>query len=713
MSSRALRRLRQEQEGQQDSDSSGDEYESEEDEQEDDRRKPSSFAFMMDDSDSDSESDSDDDDDDDNDASSGDESGEEKNEDGQEEQSKLSSIREAANEDEDEVGKEQKLEQEATKKDAEEDEEEDFDAILSEFQDQVKSDSTKGTAPTGGPASVTHHSIILHNNDPRDYDLDYTLRNMLNGTTKHNDKKGGSGGGSRKSRSKKCLFAQPRENWGKRPSSFVGGGLGMKLLTNKIDGGNTSFTPPWPYNDESLCPSNIQQWYIFDRSNTYASSMNDYDTYIRNSGDINALAMFIADNPFIVEPMSHLSMFFFSIGENERGIDLLKRLLWVMECAAHTSLIHGYESAAQVNLMEYKKDENETFFSTLFRLAKTSCMLGCVATSLAISRFLLSLDPLMDPCGILLVMDYYALATREDTDVEFLIDVVESDVVKICYKDGENHVVGEIRDMPNWSYSYAIALYRKSLYTDDYEEDDDGSNENIKAKADEALRCAIRRFPSVIRHMLEKNNVNVTGRSFDKDWPTVLGPLAQLNYSSNTASVEKIISIFIERNHKLWSGDDILKWMYSACKQVSEEAVAQKNLPEEVNATISPPSSPSPALDRYRVLDPMDFQDSFRRIPVDANPLDPGLMDAALNYTPNRRRFLRLNRRGGGGGRGGDDEGGIDLESIGRQQLATLLGRGRDGMEVIDPDLPLAELLWRSMLPWARVEGVPPGPGNR
>ena len=57
-------------------------------------------------------------------------------------------------------------------------------------------------------------------------------------------------------------------------------------------------------------------------------------------------------------------------------------------------------------------------------------MIGCVATSLATSRFLLSLDPWLDPMGVLLVMDYYALATRREDDIEFLIDLVESDVVR-------------------------------------------------------------------------------------------------------------------------------------------------------------------------------------------------------------------------------------------------------------------------------------------
>jgi hypothetical protein len=110
------------------------------------------------------------------------------------------------------------------------------------------------------------------------------------------------------------------------------------------------------------------------------------------------------------------------------------------------------------------------------------------------------------------------------------------------------------------------------------------------------------------------------------------------------------------------------------------------------------------ALEKYSAFDPMDFLDSFRRIPADANPLDPGLMDAALNYTPNRRRFLRINRQHGA--RGENDQG-LDLEMLARQQR-TMLGAGRNQMQIIDPDLPLMELFWRSMMPWARVEGVPP-----
>ena len=64
-------------------------------------------------------------------------------------------------------------------------------------------------------------------------------------------------------------------------------------------------------------------------------------------------------------------------------------------------------------LMDQGKEENAGFFSALFRLMRTSCMVGCVATSLAVSRYILSLDPLRDPMGVLLTLDYFALGSMK------------------------------------------------------------------------------------------------------------------------------------------------------------------------------------------------------------------------------------------------------------------------------------------------------------
>ena len=76
-------------------------------------------------------------------------------------------------------------------------------------------------------------------------------------------------------------------------------------------------------------------------------------------------------------------------------------------------------------------------------------MAGCHANALAVGRFLLSLDPLRDPMGVLLILDYYALAcrrtavgtlyngsggaVREKREMEvgaaFIVQLVESELV--------------------------------------------------------------------------------------------------------------------------------------------------------------------------------------------------------------------------------------------------------------------------------------------
>ena len=72
----------------------------------------------------------------------------------------------------------------------------------------------------------------------------------------------------------------------------------------------------------------------------------------------------------------------------------------------------------------------------MFPLLSTNLILSliqrCVDTSLAVSRFVLSLDPLRDPMGLLMTIDYFALATMNEKDLQFLIDLVESQTVNHC-----------------------------------------------------------------------------------------------------------------------------------------------------------------------------------------------------------------------------------------------------------------------------------------
>jgi hypothetical protein len=53
--------------------------------------------------------------------------------------------------------------------------------------------------------------------------------------------------------------------------------------------------------------------------------------------------------------------------------------------------------------------------------------------SLATARFILSLDPLRDPMGVLLALDHFALQTMSEASDVWLIELVDSQKVGLLY----------------------------------------------------------------------------------------------------------------------------------------------------------------------------------------------------------------------------------------------------------------------------------------
>lgn len=152
----------------------------------------------------------------------------------------------------------------------------------------------------------------------------------------------------------------------------------------------------------------------------------------------------------------------------------------------------------------------------------------------------------------------------------------------------------------------------------------DGSDasSNTYTEACQALRDAISAYPFIPELLLQKNNVDIQSRSFQMDWKPIVAYMKELNASrKNEFSVSKISSIFIDRSYQLWSGDDVLKWLYEACKGVSDRST---------DDTVTMESNSIKALRRYEAFDPIDFSNSFRQIPQDLNPLDPGLADVSF-----------------------------------------------------------------------------------
>jgi hypothetical protein len=193
--------------------------------------------------------------------------------------------------------------------------------------------------------------------------------------------------------------------------------------------------------------------------------------------------------------------------------------------------------------------------------------------------------------------------------------------------------------MPNWSFSYALALFRIH--------EKDLSNEEAKTKADKAIQTALLKFPTVIGQILSKNEVNTNLRSFQVDWPSVfdfvneLCRKFQITASDNTAKArsfrayESIVLIFVQQVFNLWSPPAVMKWVYDNLLLMKESRQ------EELQMTPM-----APAILRYARCDPRDFMDHFQTMPADANPLDPSVVALSLAIDTNRPRLLQRGPRG-------------------------------------------------------------------
>jgi len=664
----------------------------------------------------------------------------------------------------------------AKKEQAPVEEEEDLDAILSDMkiQNQITGDEAENNDPSASTSSSTVRSILLskaNGYDTQDLDLDYALRDLLGGAAvagnplfiddddiqqqqqlqqqrgRNNRNRGGRN--NRRTVAKKYLFGKVKPEWGK-PPSFVGGGLGVKELTQDVleeEEGN-KWSVPWPYNEsgdgsgedddenkeKDAFPN--AKWFTFGMSDTYSEINRKYEQMLSNPQagmqDPNLLAMFVADNPFFAETILQMAMVLYYVNDRGRGSDLLRRCMYLYETALPSSLLPSNSANNEANndiFMDINRQPNSGFFACLFRIMQTSGMSGCHPNALAVGRYLLSLDPLRDPMGVLLILDYYALASRrasvalseEDEDglelgASFIVDLVESEKITINWEDDltSRHHKCPLLQLPSWAFSYAMALYRLSR----------------KEEADEALKTALETFPMVLPKLLEMNKVNVQARSFQMDWPTVL---PAFNHDLNAANIDEVntqiearvaraagehlVRIFVERNHKLWKENDVVQWMYSCSEKVAKgdepqlEKEADSGEGALYTSTELPPkqltSTFSPALVRYAQCDPSDYEDRFRTFPPEAIALDPNLVGPALVHDHRRGRFLRGGQARGGGGMM-DREMMEDVPADLMEQLRGMLGMAGNEVDLLDADSPILQLYLQSLLPWAQVEGVRP-----
>ena len=239
---------------------------------------------------------------------------------------------------------------------------EDLDALLEEFKGQ---DDDKEIGPGENNTKTSlFYDIITSNIELRGLDIDFVMRTSLLGSIEDT-----APARSRRGR-QPSLFGPARDNW-PRPPHYVGGGIGMVTYETA----DQTPTIPWPYSDmkdgDERCPS-MNRWFLFKYSDSYERDREDFER-IKASGDPNALALFIAHHPFVVEALLQLSSVLYQTNSSQEGLSLLKRALYTFECASLNTFLQIED---RLGFMDHEQATNQLFFAALFRLVRVSHIAG-------------------------------------------------------------------------------------------------------------------------------------------------------------------------------------------------------------------------------------------------------------------------------------------------------------------------------------------------
>lgn len=220
--------------------------------------------------------------------------------------------------------------------------------------------------------------------------------------------------------SKRYVFGAPSEDW-TRPPAFMAGGIGMSKVATKhrhrqqyanarlnMNGNDKYYTSS----------DNVCEWYAFDWSGEFRFLHDQYQ-YIEDTGDANLLVMFLTHFPHHTPGLLQLSMVYARMQQLDKAADLVRRALYVLECAALESFKPPAVAAAATvpeNMkmrgamrMDPYVVENGAYFAVLYRHMQICSMQGHHSVAVDVCRYLLSLHPADDAQHLLLTLDYYLI----------------------------------------------------------------------------------------------------------------------------------------------------------------------------------------------------------------------------------------------------------------------------------------------------------------
>jgi len=437
--------------------------------------------------------------------------------------------------------------------------------------------------------------------------------------------------------------------------------------------------PSWPSPRSGLSMRSMESeqdgsWFTWDHSPQYQTIQMEFLGAVE-SMDPRRIMNILNTNPMHIDSMLQMSEICKMGEDSAMAAELIERTLYALESSFHFSF-----SLANSNChLDYRRQENRSFFIALFRHISYVSARACYRTALELTKVLLNLDPMEDPLAGILMVDFFALRAREN---QWLVNF---------YNNLEKK--RNLSQLPNITYSLALATFQLSL-TDNVEE----------GEADRLLQDAFINFPDVLLPLLDKCSIDV--------------PMSVSTHSyfmdtrATPAALTTLCSLYVERTYHCWKEPEVLPWLEKNCtavikqidrkdekvlKSIEHRRIRYQGLPRNIHRHVVmsefqsvvsslPGSLARAASSSWDPLPPHNSINTYTTTPRHQTVLDdPSALRLFFrsllpNFNPDEPMAAPGEGEGAGGG---GAEGGIDL----RNSVQNLVGALRDllgNIEVVD-----------------------------
>ncbi|KAL3824994.1 hypothetical protein ACJIZ3_021023 [Penstemon smallii] len=345
----------------------------------------------------------------------------------------------------------------------------------------------------------------------------------------------------------------------------------------------------WPRWDGSLSMELLEtrdgiHYFKYTNSSSYALAQRAFET-AKAIHDLNGIASILVHHPYHIDSLITLADYFKFTGEHQMSADATAKCLYAMECAWHP-LFSQFQNCQ----LKYVHDTNKPFFTSLFTHMRNMDRRGCHRSALEICKLLLSLDS-DDPKGAKLCIDYYSLRAEEYAWLEQFAEEYGCD--------------NSLWLFPNFSYSLAICRF----YLESNEQAKDREMGIGKATSSDLMKQALLLHPSI----LTKLSVKVPLK--DRMWNSVLKHSFFKSEQTGSASLDHLISIYVERSYIIWRLPDLQKFLYDSAVLVIDVLENQANDARDWACVRK--EAFSSEKNEYSHLMVSDFSDSMPTMPPD------------------------------------------------------------------------------------------------